>query len=182
MTEVRAATIPRPAGRDVRADPVRPVERDLSHVPPDAVCDLIALLGAPFELDLDAVTTAMQSLRVDAEALGYAVCEDASNYVRTLLYRDEHVELLALTWRSGQRSPVHNHGISTCIVRIVEGVGREHLYRRREPGKIAREFITRELTPGVVTRSSGEMTHSLGNDGDEALVTLHVYAPPLSRR
>lgn len=182
MTELSAAAIPMRSRRDVRVGAARPLERDLSHVPPDVVTDLISLLSAPFDLELDAVTVAMQSLRVDAEALGYAVCEDASNYVRTLLYRDEHVEMLALTWRPGQRSPVHDHGVSTCIVRIVEGVGREHLYRPRAPGKVAREFMTRDLTPGVVTRSAGDMTHSLGNDSDDVLVSLHVYAPPLRRR
>lgn len=42
--------------------------------------------------------------------------------------------------------------------------------------------MTRDLTSGIVTRSAGDMTHSLGNDSDEALVALHVYAPPLGRR
>lgn len=181
MTDLSPA-IARVALRDKRESPAKPVQRDLSHVPPEVVGDLIALLKAPFELDLDAVVVAMQALPVDAEALGYAVCEGEAQYVRTLLYRDEYVELLALTWMPGQRSPVHDHGESTCIVRIVEGVAREHLYAPRKPGQVKRAYWSRELKDGIVTRSPGEMTHSLGNDGDDVLVTLHVYSPPLSKR
>lgn len=181
MTELSPA-IPRISARETSKAPAVPVQRDLSHVPPDAVADVIALLQAPFDLDLDAVVVAMQALSVDAAALGYAVCEDDASYVRTLLYRDAYVEFLALTWKPGQRSRVHDHGESTCIVRIVEGVAREHLYEPRKPGQVKRAYWARELKQGIVTRSPGEMTHSLGNDGDDVLVTLHVYAPPLSAR
>ena len=97
MTELSTA-IPKLAERETRIGVARPVERDLSHVPPAAVDGLIALLSAPVDLDLDAVVVAMQTLSVDARALGYAVCEGRTQYVRTLLYRDEYVELLALTW------------------------------------------------------------------------------------
>ena len=162
--------------------PTPPVERDLSHVPPDAVRELIRLLAAPGSVDLDTVEVALQMLRIDANALGYAVCEDDANYVRTLLYRDQRVEMLALTWKPGQRSPVHDHGESTCIVRIVEGLAHEHVYRSRGTLKGERRFIERELKPGIVTRAPGAMTHSLGNDGESVLVTLHVYSPPLSKR
>jgi predicted metal-dependent enzyme (double-stranded beta helix superfamily) len=158
------------------------VQRDLSHVPPDVVADPISLLSAPFELDLDAVELAMQTMQIDADALGFAVCEDDACYVRTLLYRDEYVEMLALTWKPGQRSPVHDHGASTCIVRVVGGAAQENLYAPRKVGDVKRRFWSRELKAGLVTRSPGKMTHSLGNDGDETLVTLHVYAPPLGRR
>lgn len=181
MTELSTA-IPRLAVREPHKAPAVPVQRDLSHVPPEAVADVIALLQAPFDLDLDAVVVAMQALSVDAGALGYAVCEDDASYVRTLLYRDEYVEMLALTWKPEQRSRVHDHGESTCIVRIVEGVAREHLYEPRKAGQVKRAHWSRELKQGVVTRSPGEMTHSLGNDGEDVLVTLHVYAPPLSAR
>ena len=181
MTEL-SPTIPRATLRDTYKAPAGPVQRDLSHVPPDVVADVIALLKAPFDLDLDAVVVAMQALPVDAEMLGFAVCEDDACYVRTLLYRDEYVEMLALTWKPGQRSPVHDHGDSTCIVRIVEGVAREHLYAPRKPRTANRDYWSRELKTGVVTHSPGEMTHSLGNDSDDVLVTLHIYAPPLSKR
>ncbi|MCX7358891.1 MAG: cysteine dioxygenase family protein [Alphaproteobacteria bacterium] len=181
MTEL-SPDIPTVASRAKRAEAAKPVERDLSHVPPDVVAELVQLLRSPERIDLDAIEVALQMMCVDAKALGFAVCEDDANYVRTLLYRDERVEMLALTWKPGQRSPVHDHGQSTCIVRIVEGLAHEHVYRSRETTKGERRFIERELKSGIVTRAPGSMTHSLGNDGDAVLVTLHVYSPPLSKR
>ena len=58
-------------------------------------------------------------------------------------------------------------------------VGPSHRLRTT---KGERRFIERELKPGIVTRAPGSMTHSLGNDGDTTLVTLHIYAPPLAKR
>ena len=163
---------------------VRPMERDVSHAPPESVGGIIALLSAPGAADLDAVVVALQSLNVTPDILGDAVHADGAQYVRTLLYRDDRAEMLVLTWKPGQRSPVHDHGESTCIVRVVDGVATEHLYRRRERGASRREYMSRQLTPGVVTRTPGDHRHTLGNSakrGGDVLVTLHVYSPPLKR-
>ncbi len=93
--------------------------------------------------------------------------------------------MLVLTWLPGQRSPVHDHGHSTCVVRVVRGVATENLYRLREGGAEKRAYMTRDLRPGIVTRAPGSSIHSLGNNaesGGETLVTLHIYSPPLSAR
>lgn len=163
----------------------RPVDRDLTSAPPAGAIPIIDLVTAPGDIDNAALVIAMQTLDVDALALGDAVLKDKSNYVRTLLYRDARAELLALTWLPGQRSLVHDHGHSTCVLRVVHGVATEHLYRRREDGALRRDYMKRDLRAGVVTSSPGDALHSLGNnappDGD-VLVTLHVYTPPLQPR
>jgi cysteine dioxygenase len=165
---------------DRRARLARPIDRDHTATPPAVVSGLIDLLSAPGGVDLDEVTVALQKLDVSAESLGDAVYPDGAAYVRTLLYRDDNAELLALTWLPGQRSPVHDHCCSDCIVRIVEGVATEILYRQRDPGAFRREHMQRALRPGVVTRSPGNTLHSLGNnEPSELLVTLHIYTPPL---
>jgi predicted metal-dependent enzyme (double-stranded beta helix superfamily) len=160
----------------------RPIDRDYTATPPEVVTPILDLLRAPGEIDLDALVIAMQTLEVDVAALGDAVLRDKANYVRTLLHRDARSEMLALTWMPGQRSPVHDHGPSSSVVRIVGGVATEHLYRRREDGALRRDYMKRDLRAGVVTRSGAEALHSLGNNASllgETLVTLHVYTPPL---
>jgi predicted metal-dependent enzyme (double-stranded beta helix superfamily) len=159
----------------------QPIERDLCSTPPPALHDIVSLLQAPGEVDLDAVVVALQNLRIDSDALGDAVCADRTAYVRTLLHRDQRAELLALTWMQGQSSPLHDHGASTCIVRVAAGQAEEHLYRARSPSEPRRAYLRRTLKPGVVMRSPGDVAHTLGNAGPELLVTLHVYAPPLQR-
>lgn len=168
---------------DKRARLSLPMDRDHTASPPRVVQGLIDLISAPGEPDLDAIEVALQTLVIDEDALGSAVHADRVAYVRTLLYRDERVEMLALTWLPGQRSPVHDHGASTCIVRVVSGVATENLYRLREGGAERRAYMTRDLRAGIVTRAPGDSIHSLGNNSDEELlVTLHIYTPPLTAK
>lgn len=163
----------------------RPIDRDFTATPPEAVTPILDLLRAPEEIDLDSVVIAMQTLDIDLQSLGDAVFRDKTSYVRTLLHRDARSEMLALTWLPGQRSPVHDHGPSTCVALIVSGVATEHLYRRREDGALRRDYMKRDLRAGVVMRAPGDALHSLGNNASlpgETLVTLHVYTPPLQAR
>jgi cysteine dioxygenase len=176
--DLEAALSPQPF-HDKRARHA-PVDRDQTMSPPAALSGVIDLLRAPGGVNLDEVTIALQSLSVDDEALGEAISADYRAYVRTLLYRDDQCELLALTWLPGQRSPVHDHDDSTSVMRVVSGVATETLYRRREYGAAKRQSMTRELRPGVVMRLPADTLHSLANTADVPLVTLHVYAPPLS--
>jgi cysteine dioxygenase len=166
---------------DRRARNARPVDRDLSGAPPDSVLPVLALLRPPGTSDVDAIARALRALNVDIDTLGDAVCEDDAHYVRTLLYRDERAEMLVLTWRPGQHSPTHSHGASTCIVRIVEGVATEHLYRADERLEAEQRYLSRKLDAGTVTQTPGDIIHALGNEQRDVLVTLHVYAPPLKR-
>ena len=164
---------------DRRARRTRPLDRDLTDCPPAALEGVIDLLSAPGGVNLEEATIALQSLDIDEADLAGAVETRSDNYVRTLIYRDENCELLALTWAPGQRSLVHDHGHSTSVMRVVSGVATEHLYRRREHGAPKREFLKRTLRPGVVTLTPGHTLHSLANAGEDVLVTLHLYAPPL---
>ena len=166
---------------DKRARFALPMDRDLRDHPPEVVGSLIALLQAPGDIDLAAIEIALQTLPVTTEALGDAVHQDGANYVRTLLYRDARCEVLALTWLNGQRSPLHDHGTSDCVMRIVGGEATENLYRHREAGAAKREHMTRTLRVGTVSLTRADTMHAISNDGEEPLVTLHVYTPPLHR-
>ena len=49
-------------------------------------------------------------------------------YARNLIARSEHAELLMLCWRSGQRTPIHDHGGSIGVVMVCEGLMTETMY------------------------------------------------------
>jgi len=157
-----------------------PMDRDLRDRPPAALTPLIELLNAPGEIDVDAITIALQTLDVSEEALGDAVQQDAASYVRTLIHRDGRTELLVLTWSPGQRSPVHDHGPAAGLMRVVSGEATERLYRRREQGAAKRDHMTRVLRTGTVTNTLAETLHAVSNESDAVLVTLHLYTPPLA--
>ena len=102
-------------------------------------------------------------------------------YARNLIARSEHAELLMLCWRSGQRTPIHDHGGSVGVVMVCEGLMTETMYERAPEGHV-RPYNTFRWAPGGITGADVPDIHQLLNlqPSGRDMVTLHCYAPPLS--
>ena len=102
-------------------------------------------------------------------------------YARNLLARSEYAELLMLCWRSGQRTPIHDHGGSIGVVLVVEGSLTETMYEIKPEGHV-RPFNTHRWNPGGITGAQVQDIHQLLNLQPQGrdLVTLHCYSPPLT--
>lgn len=102
-------------------------------------------------------------------------------YARNLIARSEHAELLMLCWRSGQRTPIHDHGGSIGVVMVCEGLMTETLYEQTPEGHV-RPYNTFRWSPGGITGADVPDIHQLLNLQPERreMVTLHCYSPPLS--
>jgi cysteine dioxygenase len=105
----------------------------------------------------------------------------ARKYARNLIARGEHAELLLLCWRSGQRTPIHDHGGSIGVVMVFEGLLTETMFERTDEGRV-RPYNTFKWGPGGITGADVPDIHLLLNmqPAGRDLVTLHCYAPPLS--
>jgi cysteine dioxygenase len=103
-------------------------------------------------------------------------------YRRNPVHAGRAYEALVLCWRSGQRSPIHDHTGSACGVRVIAGQASETLYSHSPSGLIYPLF-TQTHGPGAVTASLDSDMHQVGNlqPAGEDLITLHVYSPPLTR-
>lgn len=103
------------------------------------------------------------------------------NYARNLVVRSSFAEMLFLCWRSGQRTPIHDHGGSIGVVLVCEGMMTETMYEHAAEGNV-RPYTTYRRGPGAVTGADVPDIHQLINLEGEGrdLVTLHCYAPPLS--
>ncbi|HEY6328645.1 MAG TPA: cysteine dioxygenase family protein [Blastocatellia bacterium] len=103
------------------------------------------------------------------------------NYARNLVVRSSFAEMLFLCWRSGQRTPIHDHGGSIGVVLVCEGMMTETMYEHAPEGNV-RPYTTYRRGPGAVTGADVPDIHQLINLEGEGrdLVTLHCYAPPLS--
>src|ERR1044071_4179488 len=102
-------------------------------------------------------------------------------YARNLIARSSFAELLMLCWRSGQRTPIHDHGGSVGVILMIEGLLTETMYERMPEGHV-RPYNTHKWGPGEITGADVPDIHCLLNlqpPGRE-MVTLHCYAPPLS--
>ncbi|HST23860.1 MAG TPA: cysteine dioxygenase family protein [Blastocatellia bacterium] len=102
-------------------------------------------------------------------------------YARNLVARSSFAELLMLCWRSGQRTPIHDHGGSVGVILMVEGLLTETMYEHAPEGHV-RPYNTYRWGPGGITGADVPDIHQLLNLQPEKrdMVTLHCYAPPLS--
>jgi cysteine dioxygenase len=106
----------------------------------------------------------------------------ADRYVRNLIHAGPGYQALALCWRNGQRSPIHNHRGSACGVKVLRGVATETVFERAPNGMVV-PTGSRHLREGFLCGSIDEDIHQVSNlqaHGAD-LVTLHVYSPPLLR-
>jgi cysteine dioxygenase len=104
----------------------------------------------------------------------------AGNYCRHRVMRNEHVEMLVLCWKPGQRTPIHDHNGSHGAVFVQEGIMWETTFDYDAESGLAYK-AHRELRKGGLTGSELPDIHQLGNPdvSGRDLITIHIYAPPL---
>lgn len=105
-----------------------------------------------------------------------------TQYLRNLVREGKWYHVLILCWRSGQRSPIHNHAGSTCGVRVLSGVATETRFEST-PSKLVKAVSSHDLKEGDFSSSCDADIHQVSNLQAEGtdLITLHVYSPPLLR-
>ena len=105
---------------------------------------------------------------------------DDEHYRRNLVCLGEWYEILVICWKSGQRSPIHNHAKSTCGLKVLDGVCTETVFDHSPCGQVVARHST-DATAGHICASQDTDTHQVSNlqDGGRGLVTMHIYSPPL---
>jgi cysteine dioxygenase len=117
-----------------------------------------------------------------ADHLAHMLVFRPDRYVRNLVHAGPGYQALALCWRNGQRSPVHNHRGSACGVKVLRGVATETAFARAPNGMVV-PTGSRDLPVGYICGSYDEDIHQVSNlqAAGADLVTLHIYSPPLLR-
>lgn len=145
----------------------------------------------PLVAYLDALTSRASIERLEELlAASEATLEDVRDFVRfepgqyqrNLVALGPWYEVLVICWRSGQRSPIHNHAQSTCGLKVLSGTCSETLFAHSPCGQVV-ALSTREKQAGDVCASEDEDTHQVSNlqAPGRDLVTLHIYSPPLRK-
>jgi len=103
---------------------------------------------------------------------------DPTTYSRVTLHTEERLSVIAVVWRPGQLTEIHDH-IAWCTVGVIQGVEFETLYRDHgdhltEIGRAANGVgdVSGFAPPGDI--------HRVHNTGDETAISLHVYGADLS--
>jgi cysteine dioxygenase len=133
---------------------------------PELACLIDEL--ARFEIELDDL----------AEHLHFA----ENSYKRNLVRAAPKYHAWLLCWKNGQRSPIHNHSGSACVVRVLRGTLTETLFELAPNGHVKATF-SRDFCEGCLMGSEDTDIHQVSNlqAGNADLVTLHIYTPPLNQ-
>jgi uncharacterized NAD(P)/FAD-binding protein YdhS len=145
---------------------------------PELVRKLDALGPKPSLIEL--ARAAEATILSPADVAAY-VQPNRQTYNRaTVVFRDQY-ELLVMTWLPGQASVPHDHTGSICVMQVVQGEAVEGNYRVSGDGYVDLEYETL-VKAGQVTAGQDAGIHTVRNpsQADEMLVTVHVYAPPLT--
>ncbi len=139
----------------------------------DAGVRMAALLGRATRLaDLRAALDA-----VTLEEVADAARFSREGYARVLLARSEGAEILILGWLPGQRSLVHDHGVSHGFVKVLAGEGVDDSFALEGGRAVLVERTGFEA--GALLEERPDQVHRVANAGSNVLITLHAYAPCL---
>jgi cysteine dioxygenase len=103
-------------------------------------------------------------------------------YRRNTVRRSSWFELLALCWRSGDCTPIHDHTGSSCAFRVIHGHGSEVRFRSTPSGLVCPVTVA-DMPPGYVCAAEDADIHQVANmqpPGTD-LVTMHIYSPPIEK-
>jgi cysteine dioxygenase len=149
--------------------------------PPAKLAPLIRYLeGLTARASIERVRDLLQHTAITAEDFRDFIIFEDEHYRRNLVKLGPWYEILVICWKSGQRSPIHNHARSTCGLKVLAGVCTETVFDRSPCGQVVPRHST-HLTTGHITASQDTDTHQVSNlqPAGENLVTLHIYSPPL---
>ena len=136
--------------------------------------------GCTESLSLDYLTDRLSKIEISLDDVREHLQFGAKTYLRNLIHQGPSYQALALCWRSGQRSPIHDHRGSICGVRVLSGSAIETLFEQTKDGWI---YATgsQELGKNQVCGSEDSDIHQISNlcPQGEDLVTLHIYSPAL---
>ena len=132
--------------------------------------------------DLERVMEELSRFEIDLDDVSDHVHFSRNTYKRNLMRSGPHYHAWVMCWRNGQRSPIHNHAGSACVVRVLRGTLTETIFEMAPNGHVKASF-SRDIAEGSLIGSEDADIHQVSNlqAGDADLVTLHVYAPPLTR-
>jgi 3-mercaptopropionate dioxygenase len=107
---------------------------------------------------------------------------DPATYRCHLLHAepDGSFSVVALVWRPGQATPIHDH-VTWCVAGVIQGAEHEQRYTLRPDGWLEQTTTTVNATGDVASLAPPGDIHRVRNDGAQAAISLHIYGTDISR-
>jgi cysteine dioxygenase len=99
-------------------------------------------------------------------------------YGRNVLLRNDDFEVIVINLPGNRATAIHDHGESIGCAFIVQGELLNVTYTLDSNGYPAPEKESR-FTAGQILESESGLIHEMRNPRKDAMISLHVYSPPL---
>lgn len=131
------------------------------------------------QIPIDELRTHMELNPVVLEDVEPYLHFSDEKYARNPIFRNEVFEMLCLCWKSGQRSPIHDHKGSNCCVRVLQGTITATDFEVVPSGYI-KAIRSTDLKLSAVTGLESADIHQMSNlqMAGRNVATLHVYTYP----
>jgi 3-mercaptopropionate dioxygenase len=93
---------------------------------------------------------------------------------------DGSFSIVAMVWRPGQATPIHDH-VTWCVIGVMQGTEHEERYRLRSDGWLEQDGTADSHTGEVTGLAPPGDIHRVRNNGTETAISLHVYGTDVSR-
>lgn len=147
------------------------------------LAELIEYLdGLDGRANLGKLSRLLSALKITRKDVAPACVFGEKGYRRNRIAASDHYELLALCWRSGDRTPIHDHQGVSCAFRVVEGTGTEIRFAGTPSGLVCPTQAVL-MKAGYVCAAEDADIHQVANmqaPGTD-LITLHIYSPPIRK-
>jgi len=107
---------------------------------------------------------------------------DPAGYRCHLLHAepDGSFSVVALVWRPGQATPIHDH-VTWCAFGVIQGAEHEERYVLRDDGWLEQDGVSVNVTGDVAGLAPPGDIHRVRNAGPQTAISLHVYGTDISR-
>ena len=93
-------------------------------------------------------------------------------YTKNILFRNENIEIIIISWLPGQHTKLHSHPKNGCILKILEGELNEIIFNNG----IMNEHKLKSKEVSFMHDNMGK--HIISNVTNNTAISLHIYSPP----
>ena len=93
---------------------------------------------------------------------------------------DGSFSVVALVWRPGQATPIHDH-VTWCVFGVIQGAEHEERYTLRDDGWLEQSGTAVNATGDVTGLAPPGDIHRVRNAGAETAISLHIYGTDIGR-
>ena len=130
--------------------------------------------------DLDTLRRLLEQLQIARPDIAPACEFSDTDYRRVLIKDSKWYEAVCICWKSGQRTPIHDHQGASCAFRVIEGIATETKFKR-SPSGLVYPTSSEHQSAGYICASSAADIHQVANTQPAGtdLINLHIYSPRL---